>query len=156
MRLSVRLFYRTHASLLMGRWMEVLRERPAESDDYDARAPLRLDELAPHPLLNAAHALRSASELRFPALHSVRLGSPEYEGEELWLSTTEAEAVLSDLRGLRALCRRESFVTGLDGVAVYERWKNTSAAADFERHLDGIETALALAVSERGAVLLAL
>ena len=136
--------------------MEVLRERPAESDDYDARASLRLDELAPHPLLNAAQAIGSDAEPHFPTLHRVRLGSPEYEDEELWLSAIEVEALLADFHELRAVCRRESFVTGLDGAAVYEGWKGASAAADFERCLDEIETSLVLAVSERGAVLLAL
>ena len=134
--------------------MEVLRERTA--GDAEDRAPLRLDELAPYPLLNAAHALRSASEPLFPALHRIRLGSPEYEDEELWLSAAEAEAVLSDFRELRAVSHRESFVSGLDGAAVYERWKGTSAAVDFEQHLDELEVALALAVTERGVVLLAL
>ena len=141
----------------MGRWMEVLRERPPiekgrESPEW---VPLR-EGVAPHPLLNAAGAVRSPAEAHFPALYRVRLGSPEYEDEELWLSAAEAESLLADFRRLRAVCRRESFIPGLDGAEVYGRWRGAASASDFERQLDDLDADLALAVAESGVVLLAL
>lgn len=95
----------------MGKWLEILGERPPDSLDHSDRMPLMLAEIAPYPLLEVACYLGS-HRMRFPMLDPVRRDSPAYVDEWLWLDCEQMGDLLAELRGIG---RREEFLTGLNG-----------------------------------------
>jgi len=130
----------------MGRWMEVLEEKPpAGADGHAERRSLVVGEIAPHPLIGASGFLKSEHRAAFPALDRVRAGSGAYVDERLWLSSAEAEQLLTELRRVRRLCWREEFLAGLDGRRYYDLWRQGETSERFEEWLDGIEGLLAAA-----------
>ena len=127
----------------MGRWLEVLRDRPPDSaDGYTERRPSIVAEIAPHPLLRAARCLGREHRKSFPALDLVREDSPAYIDEWLWLDERQAREVLAELRQIRRICRREAFLAGLDGRRYYDLWRDGDSPENFEAWLDRIEQAL--------------
>ena len=140
----------------MGRWMEVVRQQPPEGQRHHTEEYRRLivGEYAPHPLLNAARAIRAGSRgehkssnlLLFPLLDRVQFGSPCYADEDLWLLPADAIQLLEEFTRLRRVCRLEEFAAGLDGRAVATWWRDGETPVEFERWLDGIEGLLRQAV----------
>lgn len=127
----------------MGKWLEVLRDRPlAGADGYSQRRLLIVAEIAPHPLLEAGRWLGSENREFFPMLDLVRKRSPAYIDEWLWLDERQAKELLSELRRVRRICRREEFLTGLDGHRFYELWRDGESPEEFEGYVDRIEQAL--------------
>jgi len=132
----------------MGRWMEVVRQRPADGqhDHGHIYEDLIVREIAPHPLMHAFGALCQANPGKreviresFPTLEAIALGSPRYSGEDLWLSADELGQLLEEFRRLRRVCRREEYLTGIDGAASYEAWRNSERSDEFDAWLDKIE-----------------
>ena len=127
----------------MGKWLEVLRDRPAEgADGYAERRPSIVAEIAPHPLLRAAQRLGREHRKHFPALDLVREDSPAYVDEWLWLDERQVGEVLEELRRVRRICRREEFLAGLDGRKYFDLWRDGDPPEKFEAWLDRIEHAL--------------
>src|SRR5215468_10954255 len=94
----------------MGRWMEVVRQRPADGqhDHGQVYEDLIVREIAPHPLMHAFGALCQANPGKrevigefFPTLEAIGLGSPRYTGEDLWLSADQLGQLLEEFRRLR-------------------------------------------------------
>lgn len=127
----------------MGKWLEVLRERPPEgADGYSERRPSIIAEIAPHPLLRAGRCLGREHRKFFPQLELVREDSSDHVNKWLWLDKRQVEEVLDELRRVRRICRREEFVVGLDGGRYYELWRQGEPPEKFEAWLDRIEQAL--------------
>jgi hypothetical protein len=127
----------------MGKWLEVLREKPpAEADGYFKRRPSIVAELAPHPLLWAGRCLSRAHRTLFPTLDLVRQDSTAYVDECLSLDELQTKELLRELRRVRRICRRQEFIAGLDGQRFYELWRNGETPEAFEAWLDTIENAL--------------
>jgi hypothetical protein len=130
----------------MGRWLELLRERPPlGADDYAQRRSLLIGEIAPHPLLWAALCLSRERRQLFPALDRVREDSTDYIDEKLWLDARQAGELLQELRRLRRTCQRQKFLTGMDGRRYYDLWRRGESPEQFEEWLDQIEALLAAA-----------
>jgi hypothetical protein len=141
----------------MGKWMEVLKEKPPPGeDDLTRREPLIIGEIFPYPLMRAGQCLKRDWRSLFPTLARVRLRSPAYVGEWLWLDSREAERRLDELRRIRRLCHRQEFLEGFDGPRYYEFWRQDDAQERFEGWLDQIESLLASAVTGDCWVLLSL
>ena len=128
--------------------MEVVRRQPppGQRDHDQAYRELVVREIAPHPLMYAFGALCQANPGRheairncFPTLEAVGLGSPRYTDEDLWLNADELGPLLEELRRLRRVCRREEYLTGIDGAASYEAWRKSDRPEDFDSWLDKIE-----------------
>src|SRR2546428_154727 len=116
----------------MGRWMEIVREQPPEGQRYHDGVYQQLvaGEAAPYPLMHASRRVcqanpgqREVVRKEFPTLEKVRVDSPQYVDEDLWLTSQEAGRLLEELRRLRRVCRWEEFIHGLDGQATYEQWR---------------------------------
>ena len=131
--------------------MEVVRQQPPQGQrDHDqVYEELIVREIAPHPLMYAFGALCQANPGKrevirkcFPALEAVGLGSPRYADEDVWLNAEELGQLLAELRRLRRVCRRQEYVTGIDGAASYEAWRNSDRPEDFDSWLDKIEMLL--------------
>jgi hypothetical protein len=131
--------------------MEVVRERPPEGERHHTAEYARLvvAEVAPHPLLHAAHAIQAGSRgghrpiEHFPVLDAVRGTSARYVDEDLWLAPSEVAGLLAEFTRLRGVCREEEFVPGLEGRAVAAAWRGTVAVSSaFEPWLDAIEALL--------------
>jgi hypothetical protein len=114
--------------------MGVVRQQPPQGQrDHDqVYEQLVVREIAPHPLMYAFGALCQANPGKrevirkcFPALEAVGPGSPRYADDNLWLNVEELGQLLQEFRRLRRVCRREEYVTGLDGAASYEAWRNS-------------------------------
>jgi hypothetical protein len=145
--------------------MAVLRERPqqAQVPSDDAYKQILVAEIAPHPLMHAFDALRQANPGKiyvirehFPVLESVGLRSPRYVDEELWLNSTEIGQLIEELQKLRRVCRREKFISQLNGPATYERWRGSDPADSYDQWLDRIETLLQMAYATSGCIRLML
>jgi hypothetical protein len=129
----------------MGRWMEVLRERPPRGESYEETRPeIIFGEIAPHPLIYAAHHLGRAGRTAFPMLKYVYFASDAYVDEDLWLTASEATQVLDELRLLRQVCRYEHFIPGLEGRLLFSRWCDDNPTI-FNEHLNQIEYLLQIA-----------
>jgi hypothetical protein len=127
----------------MGKWLEVLRDRPPEgADGYAERRPSIVAEIAPHPLLRAGRCLGREHRRVFPALDRIREDSPAYVDEWLWLDERQIGAVLEELRRVRRICRREEFLAGLDGRRYHDLWRDGDSPETFEAWLDRIEQVL--------------
>src|SRR5262245_3062263 len=135
----------------MGRWMEVVRRRPAQGqhDHGQAYEDLVVREIAPHPLMHAFGALCQANPGKrevirecFPTLAALGLGSPRYVEEGLWLNADELGQLLEEFRRLRRVCRREEYITGIDGTASYEAWRKPDPPEYFDSWLGKIEAML--------------
>ena len=79
----------------MGRWMEVVRQQPPQGQGHHDHAyqEIVVGKIAPHPLMHAFGALCQANPGKrevigkcFPTLEAVRLDSPRYVDEDLWLN----------------------------------------------------------------------
>ena len=149
----------------MGRWMELVRERPVEGRQQHDESYNRLvvGEIAPHPVVYAFQELCKANpgkveiiREQFPMLEAVGLCSDRYVKEDLWLSAAEVEQLIDEFQRLRRVCRREEFITHLDGPASYEAWRRLGQREDFETWLDDIEALLRKAVAFGYAVRLTL
>jgi hypothetical protein len=92
----------------------------------------------------------------FPMLEAVGLHSNRYVDENLWLDAAEVGRLIEEFRRLRRICRREKFITGLDGPATYEAWRSDERREDFDGWLDKIDALLANAASSGCAVRLML
>jgi hypothetical protein len=127
----------------MGRWLEVLSERPpADADGYAQRCPLIVAEITPHPLLGAGRCLPRAFRDRFPMLDLVREDSSAYVDEWLWLDAPQVEVLLGELRRVRRLCRREEFLAGMNARRFYDFWRQDESPEKCEAWLDRIERVL--------------
>jgi hypothetical protein len=126
---------------MMGKWMEVLRERPPDTLEHSGRLPLILAEIAPNPLMEAGCHLGSYRS-HFPMLDLVRRDSPAYVDEWLWLDRDSMDQLLAELRRIRRICRREEFLTGLDGPRYHELWRGNDLPETFEAWSDKLEAAL--------------
>ena len=141
----------------MGRWMEVVRERPPDAENFlERRRPLILGEIAPNPLIEATRRLPTEARSDFPFLDRTRIDSGAYDGEELWIDSIEAEGLLKDFRRFRQVCRFEAFVKGVKAENLVEHWRGGTDHQEFDRWLDKIEGLLDLAVRERAWVYLCL
>ena len=137
----------------MGRWMELLRKKPPDPLSYSDREPLRVAEGWPEGLLSAADFLPPEHRREFPWLCRVQKGSPDYDGEEMWLDPLEAGLLLEEFRRFRRLCHRREFIRGLDGVAMYEQWLTNRHSYhpepdEFEAGLDFVGNCLQRAFDE--------
>jgi hypothetical protein len=131
--------------------MQVVRGRPAQGQhDHDQiYEDLVVREIAPHPLMHAFGALclanpgkREVIRVCFPTLEAIRLGSPGYTDEDLWLNAHELGQLLEEFRRLRRVCRREEYITGIDGTASYEAWRKPGPSESFDSWLGKIEAML--------------
>ena len=145
--------------------MEVVRARPTQGQrSHDVTYEKHvIGELAPHPLMHAFSGLcqanlgkRESIRRQFPMLEAVGLHSNRYVDEDLWLDAVEVSRLFEEFRRLRRICRREEFITGLDGPATYEAWRSAERREDFEAWLDEIEALLGKAASFGCAVRLML
>jgi len=68
----------------------------------------------------------------------------------------EIGQLIEEFQRLRRLCRRQQFVTTLDGPTTYEAWRSSERREDFDRSLDEIEALLGKAVASGYAVRLML
>ena len=89
-------------------------------------------------------------------LGAVGLCSDRYVKEDLWLSAAEVEQLIDEFQRLRRVCRREEFITHLDGPASYEAWRTLEQREDLETWLNDIEALLRKAVAFGYAVRLML
>ena len=89
-------------------------------------------------------------------LFRVRPKSDYYEDEELWLAPSQVVTINDEFRQLRAVCRRNEFITGLEGSVVYEHWRDRYEADAFEDWLRGLESVLELTIEADGVLLLLL
>jgi len=139
----------------MGWWMEIHRERitPDENGTYQ---PLVMGETAPHPLMYAARCLGRVNCARFPLLNMIRFDSEAYIDETIWLDADAATRLLDEVQRLQRVCRREEFISGLDGTRFAECWRDGESSDDFELRVDSIEALLTLAASNNYWVLLLL
>ena len=128
----------------MGKWMEVLSRRPGDTVGYAGRRPLILAEMAPHPLLQAGLCLGREHRGLFPMLDLIRMDSPAYVDEWLWLDEVHMAELLAELRRVRRIGRREEFLPGLDGRRYYDLWRRDDDPRAFEAWLDQIEVVLGL------------
>lgn len=135
----------------MGRYLEVLKERPPEGATWEERRALSVKEVYPHAALELRRCLRGAGRAAFPMLWRVGYDSEEYVNESLWLDAEEAGTLLAEIQRVRRVCRREEFVHGIDGMALWEAWSTWREEGETDALLDEIEGALALAVG-RGYV----
>jgi hypothetical protein len=134
----------------MGRWMEVLRERPPAGEPYlTTRPDIIVDAIAPHPLIYVARYLGRTARANFPMLNRVYFESDAYVDEDLWLDATEASQLLDELRRLRQVCHYEQFIPGLDGRVVLSRWCGDDDLTAFEQHLVRIESLLQTAAENQ-------
>ena len=135
----------------MGRWMQFVRRRPTQRqqgrdqiyEDFVVR------EIAPHPLMHAFGALCQANPGKrevirecFPTLEAIRPDSPGYTDEDLWLNADELGQLLEEFQRLRRVCRREEYITGIDGTASYEAWRKPDPRECFDSWLAKIEAML--------------
>jgi hypothetical protein len=128
----------------MGKWLEILRERPPETLDRSGRLPLILAEISPQPLMEAGRHL-GPHRPKFPMLDLVRQDSSAYVDEWLWLDREQMDALLAELRRVRLIGRREEFLTVFDGQRYYDLWRGSSAPEPFEVWLNRIEKVLGAA-----------
>lgn len=130
----------------MGRWMEIRQNEEI------------IGEIAPHPILDAGYCLTPEIREQFPLLTKVWPKSKNYVDEELWLSSEEAKILLEEFRKLRAICRREQFITHLDGKVAEKHWRGHLNPDDleWEKYLDTIESLLAEATDRKCKVRLML
>jgi hypothetical protein len=134
----------------MGRWMEVLRERPPAGEPYLTTRPDSIvDAVAPHPLIYAARYLGRAARTTFPMLNRVYFKSDAYVDEDLWLDAMETGQLLEELRRLRKVCHYEQFLPALDGRVLFSRWCGDDDPTAFEQHLDRIESLLQTATQNQ-------
>ena len=140
----------------MGRWMELLRERPAQdAEDYMDRLSLIVEECAPHPVMRAWRHLDRENRRQFPLLGLVYEGSDVYAlDERLWLESAQCLALLEELRRIRRACRREEYLRGLDGHQFYERWREGTSPVEFESCVDRVEKLIERAAREEYCVLM--
>jgi hypothetical protein len=117
----------------MGKWLEVLRERPpVGADGCRERRPHLVAEIASHPLLWAGRCLGRAHRGSFPMLDLARAGSTAYLDGGLWLDEFQKEQLLDELRRIRRIGRREEFLPGLDGHRYYDLWRRGESPERFE------------------------
>ena len=137
----------------MGRWTEVVRIQPPKLERHhdDRYRELIVGQIAPHPLMSAFDTLCRSSpghrlliEKEFPLLERIRAYSPAYVDEDLWLTSAEAGQLVEELLRMRRICRREEFISGLDGRVAYENWRDGQMEA-FETWVDKINELLAAA-----------
>jgi hypothetical protein len=141
----------------MGRWMEVVRERLPDAENFlERRRPLILGEIAPNPLMDATRCLPTEARWEFPFLDRTTIDSGAYDGEEMWIDCLGAEGLLKDFRRFRQVCRFETFVKGVTAEILVDRWRGGVDQQEFERWLDKIEGLLDLAVREQAWVYLSL
>jgi hypothetical protein len=145
--------------------MELVREGPPQGQRQhdESYSSLVVGEIAPHPLIYAFQELCKANpgkreiiREQFPMLESVGFRSDRYVDEDLWLNATEVERLIEEFQRLRRVCRREEFITHLDGPATYEAWRSSEQREEFEVWLDGIEALLRKAVASGYAIRLML
>src|SRR5262245_20920844 len=143
----------------MGRWMEVVR---AQRDHGSSREENVVGEIAPNPLIDAFHALCQGNpgkgetvRKHFPMLEAVGT-SDRYADEEMSLQAEAIERLLGEFQRLRRICRREEFITGLDGPSAYGAWRTSWQPEEFERWLDSIEKLLEEAAASGHSVRLLL
>ncbi|GAB5534118.1 MAG: hypothetical protein Rubg2KO_03670 [Rubricoccaceae bacterium] len=144
----------------MGRWMEAFSDFPDWEADYDERHPLRLADLPPHPLMYAADSLPGWAVEHFPLLSwirpSIKPTKSNYDGEDLWLKTSQVSDLLDEFRHLRRISKRDAFIIGLDGAIVYKNWRGRHSEEEFNGWLDAIESVLEMTIEAEGVVLLSL
>jgi hypothetical protein len=149
----------------MGRWMEVVRAQPPQGqrDHDESYERLVVGQIAPNPLMRAFDELCRANpgkhgivSKHFPMLEAVGTNSSRYVDEDLWLDSAEAGRLIEEFQKLRRVCRREEFITALDGPATYEAWRGSDRQEDFDGWLDGIELLLRSAAASGYAVRLML
>lgn len=136
----------------MGKWMEAVRERPA--NDRPTQQQIE-GECYPGLLLRAFEAIWAGKRRdmdpssHFPMLKRIEDGP--YVDEELWLTPDETVQVLDEFTRLRRICHEEEFLRELDGRVTAKHWYERAiwliclgetAPAEFERELDEIEAVL--------------
>jgi hypothetical protein len=145
--------------------MEVVRAQPPQGQRShdESYEKLVVGEIASHPLMHAFDRLCQANpgkreiiRKHFPMLEAVGLNSNRYVDEDLWLDAVEVGRLLEEFQRLRRVCRREEFITALDGSVTYEAWRSSERREDFDGSLDGIEALLRKAVASNYAVRLML
>jgi hypothetical protein len=141
----------------MGRWMEVVRERLPDAENFrERRRPLILGEIAANPLMEATRCVPTEARSEFPFLDRTRIDSGAYDGEEMRIDRLDAEGLLMEFRRFRQVCRFETFVKGVKAENLVDRWRGGVDHQEFERWLDQIEGALDMAVREQAWVYLSL
>lgn len=137
----------------MGRWMEIIKRKPTESEwqSYERKQRLIVDETTPYPLLDAVDALRRAglgkiqAKDEFPVLCKIQINSGHYIDEDLWLDSEETHDLLDELTKIRRITKRKEFITSVDGELVMKFWIDCRGIEKFEEHLDYIERMLRMA-----------
>jgi hypothetical protein len=139
----------------MSRWMYFfntdLTEEVLAGRDRDR---FLVGEIHPGPLINAAIALRGTAEAEFPTLFQLRRGNRENLDEWQKLSPQETRQIYYEFLKLRAVCKREQFIIGVSGPAIYEAWRDIWDDNEFEQDLDRIQTMLNSTVESYGCILL--
>jgi len=108
----------------VGRWFEIRSDAPSDAWPLPQEAVVR--EGAPYPLIRVAPLLGRALRAEFPQISRTWVGSGAYDGELLWLTAAEVSILSEEWSRFTRICRREEFIRGLDGRALFERLRESS------------------------------
>jgi len=134
----------------MGKWLEVLTERPADDEPYlETKPEIIINEIAPNPLIGCAKLIAHKYKDELPALYQIRPHSTAYSNESLCLNSQEAKLVLDEFRRIRNVADHKDFINGISAERVQELWEEYNWNNEINEWLDKIEESLQLA-SEKG------